>query len=58
LLDVAVLTFVFPLLDTLIDFGATKVTFSLVLGTLVTSGVFFIGALCMAALATRIEETR
>jgi hypothetical protein len=55
LLDAAVLIFVFPVLDTLINFGAKRLTLPLVLWTLGISGVFFTGAICMGALAVKKE---
>jgi hypothetical protein len=58
LLDAAVLTFVFPALDTLINFGAKRLTVSLVFWTVSISGVFFIGAMSMAVFATRREENK
>jgi hypothetical protein len=56
LLDAAVLTFVFPVLDTLINFGAKKITLPLLLGTVAISGVFFGAAILMAVLVARGEE--
>ena len=54
-LDAAVLVFVFPVLDTLVNFGTKKLTVSLLLWTLAISGVFFIGAMFMAVLAAKNE---
>lgn len=58
LLDAAVLTFVFPALDTLINFGAKRLTVSLVLWTIAISGVFFMGAMSMAVFATRRDKNK
>jgi hypothetical protein len=58
LLDAAVLTFVFPALDTLINLGAKRLTVSLVFWALAISGVFFVGAMCMAVFATRREANK
>ena len=51
LLDVSVLIFVFPVLDTAIQFGKKAITPGLVLWTLVISGVFFIWALILGMIA-------
>jgi positive regulator of sigma E activity len=58
LLDAAVLVFVFPILDTLINFGTQRLTFRLIFWTLLITGVFFSGALLMSVLATKREENR
>jgi hypothetical protein len=56
LLDAAVLVFVFPALDTLINFGTQRLTFRLLLWTGAISGVFFIGAVFMSIFIVRNER--
>ena len=56
MLAAAVLIFVFPILDTIIVFGARRITIPLILYTVTISGVFFAGAVCMGVLATKREE--
>jgi hypothetical protein len=48
---------VFPVLDTLVNFGAKKLTTTLFLWTLAISGVFFGAAMLMAILAAKDETT-
>lgn len=55
-LDVAVLVFVFPALDTLVTFGTQRLTLKLILWTLTISGVFFIAAALMSILVARMER--
>jgi hypothetical protein len=57
-LDVAVLVFVFPALDTLVTFGTQRVTLKLILWTLTISGVFFIAAALMSILVARMERAK
>lgn len=57
LLDAAVLIFVFPVLETVIQFGQKAVTRRLVLTTLLVSGVFFISAVVLGVIAVSREET-
>ena len=57
-LDVAVLVFVFPALDTLVTFGTQRLTLKLILWTLTISGVFFISAALMSILVARMERTK
>jgi hypothetical protein len=56
LLDAAVLVFVFPALDTLINFGTQRLTLRLMLWTVAISGVFFIGAVFMSVFIVRKEQ--
>ena len=56
LLDAAVLVFVFPVLDTLINFGTQRLTFRLMLWTVAISGVFFTGAVLMSLFIARKEH--
>jgi hypothetical protein len=56
LLDAAVLIFVFPVLDTLVQFGKEEITGKLIAGTLAISGVFFIGALILGMMAAKGRE--
>jgi hypothetical protein len=55
-LDAAALVFVFPALDTLINFGSQRLTFRLILWTVAVSGVFFTGAVIMSLFIARREE--
>ncbi len=48
LLDAAVLVFVFPALDTLVNFGTQRLTSRLILWTIAISGVFFLGAILVS----------
>jgi hypothetical protein len=57
-IDVAVLVFVFPALDTLVTFGTQRLTVKLILWTLSISGVFFIGAALMGILVARMERAK
>lgn len=57
-LDVAVLVFVFPALDTLVTFGTQRLTNKLILWTLTISGVFFVSAAVMSILAARMERAK
>lgn len=57
-LDVAVLVFVFPALDTLVTFGTQRLTNKLILWTLTISGVFFVSAALMSILAARMERAK
>jgi hypothetical protein len=57
-IDVAVLGFVFPALDTLVTFGTQRLTVKLILWTLSISGVFFIGAALMGILVARMERAK
>jgi hypothetical protein len=57
-LDVAVLVFVFPALDTLVTFGTQRLTLKLILWTLTISGVFFIAAAFMSILVARMERAK
>jgi hypothetical protein len=57
-LDVAVLVFVFPALDTLVTFGTQRLTVKLILWTLTISGVFLVGAALMSILAARMEGAK
>lgn len=57
-LDVAVLVFVFPALDTLVTFGTQRLTIKLILWTLTISGVFFIAAALMSVLVARMERAK
>ena len=56
LLDAAVLIFVFPVLDTVVQFGKEQITGKLIAGTLAISGVFFIGALILGMRAAKGRE--
>jgi hypothetical protein len=56
-LDVAVLVFVFPVLDTLVSSGAQRLTLKLILWTLTVSGVFFLAAVMVSILFTRRERS-
>ena len=56
LLDAAVLIFVFPVLDTIVQFGKEEITAKLIAGTLAISGVFFIGALVVGMMAANGKE--
>jgi hypothetical protein len=56
-LDVAVLVFVFPVLDTLVTSGTQRLTLKLILWTLAVSGVFFLAAVLVSILITRRERT-
>jgi len=56
LLDAAVLIFVFPVLDTIIQFGKQAITLGLVLGTLAISGVLFIWAIILGMAAVKGQE--
>jgi len=56
LLDAAVLIFVFPVLETVIQFGQKAITRRLVLSTLAISGIFFIGAVVLGVVAASEEE--
>ena len=58
LLDAAVLIFVFPLLDTIVQFGKEAITGKLVAGTLAISGVFFIWALILGMMGAKGREKR
>ena len=51
LLDASVLIFVFPILDTVVQFGRNAITTGLVLWTLAISGVFFIWAMVLGIVA-------
>jgi hypothetical protein len=53
LLDAAVLIFVFPVLETIVQFGKKAITVELVLGTLAISGVLFTWALILGVLAVK-----
>jgi hypothetical protein len=57
-IDVSVLVFVFPALDTLVTFGTQRLTFKLILWTLTISGVFFIAAALMSILVARMERAK
>jgi hypothetical protein len=57
-IDVAVLVFVFPALDTLVTFGTQRLTVKLILWTLTISGVFFIAAAFMSILVARMERAK
>jgi hypothetical protein len=56
LLDAAVLIFVFPVLETIVQFGKKAITAGLVLGTLAISGVLFIWALILGMVAVKEQE--
>jgi hypothetical protein len=56
LLDVAVLTFVFPVLDTAVQFGKEQITGKLIAGTLAISGVSFTGAIILGMIAAKGRE--
>ena len=58
LLDAAVLIFVFPLLDTVVQFGKEAITGKLVAGTLAISGVFFIWARILGMMGANGREKR
>jgi hypothetical protein len=55
-LDVAVLVFVFPALDTLVTFGTQRLTLRLFIWTLAVSGVFFLTAVGISILIARRER--
>ncbi len=56
LLDVAVLTFVFPILDTIVQYGKQNLTRGLIVGAFGISGVFLVLALATATVLAEIEE--
>jgi hypothetical protein len=57
-LDVAVLVFVFPALDTVVTFGAQRLTFKFALVTLSVSGIFFLAAVILGMFIARTERAR
>ncbi|HXQ24893.1 MAG TPA: hypothetical protein VN822_00655 [Candidatus Acidoferrales bacterium] len=54
-LDAAVLVFVFPILDTVVQHGGQELTPRLFFGTLAISGVFFVLAIVMGIMMARRE---
>lgn len=48
--------FVFPVLDTIVQFGKEEITAKLIAETLAISGVFFIGALTLGMMAAKGRE--
>jgi hypothetical protein len=55
-LDVAVLVFVFPALDTVVTFGAQRLTLKFFLVTVFVSGIFFSAAVILGILIARMEK--
>jgi len=58
LLDASVLIFVFPILDTVVQFGQKAITTKLILWTTALSGVFFVAALVLGVLAVKGQEKK
>jgi hypothetical protein len=56
-LDVAVLVFVFPALDTVVTFGTQRLTYRFILVTLAVSGIFFLAAIILGMSIARMEKT-
>jgi hypothetical protein len=56
-LDASVLTFVFPVLDTIVERGRRSLTSVLFIGTLGISGVFFLLAILLAVMMAEREES-
>lgn len=56
LLDVAVLTLVFPILDTIVQYGKHGLTRGLIIDTFGISGVFLLLAFATATVLAGIEE--
>ena len=56
-LDASVLTFVFPIVDTIVERGRRSLTSVLFIGTLGISGVFFVLAVLLAVMMAEREES-